>query len=149
MMNWLPRKGSTTSEFTPRVRSNLPDGWFAKESTTLLAPNGQANVIVSGEPLDPQISGFRYAEIQGELLRNEFPGFIEFSFGPELVFGGRDGYVRNFQWQPPDGVPVRQVQVYCVVDGRGFCATATTPTIAYDDYVQVLLGCLRSLTLGD
>lgn len=123
-----------THTFVPSLRAALPDGWFAKESITLLAPDGQANVIVSSEPLDPTIDCTRYAEVQGELLRREFPGFFEYSFGPRPTFGHNSGYVRRFSWVPPDGVQVHQVQLYFVRPGRGFTATATTPSTNVDRF---------------
>jgi serine/threonine protein kinase len=115
----------------PRTSSQLsvelPPGWYIKESWTLLAPNGQANVIVSSEPLDPSIDVTRYATIQGDLLRREFPGYVEHGFQPFAFASGQQGYRRDFEWTPPDGVCVRQVQLYYAGGGRGFTATATTP----------------------
>src|SRR3954452_15177039 len=71
------RVGYSPMRFEARLQAALPAGWFVKESITLLAPDGAGNVIVSTEPLDPSIDTARYAEVQGELLRNEFPGFTE------------------------------------------------------------------------
>jgi hypothetical protein len=115
--------------FVPRLRVEMPDGWFAKESMTLLAPDGQANVIASSEPLDPGITVQHYAEVQGDLLRKEFPGYRQLRYERALVFGGRPGYEREFQWTPPDGVQVTQIQLYYAANGRGYTATATTPTV--------------------
>ncbi len=119
------------SRFRPQISAWLPDGWFAKESITLLAPDGQANVIVSSEPLDPSIDSYRYAEVQGTLLRQEFPGYRELVFEPTEMLGGRRGYLRRFEWKPPDGVPVTQLQMYYTEHGRGYTATATTPSNQY------------------
>ena len=114
--------------FRPKIRAAVPGAWFAKESTTLLAPDGQANVIASSEPLDETVEVKQYAEVQGDLLNREFPGYHEFSFEETDLFGGRRGYIRHFEWTPPDGVPVTQLQLYYVEDGRGYTATATTPS---------------------
>lgn len=114
--------------FAPRLRAPLPDGWFAKESITLLAPDGRANVIASSEPLDPSITAQRYAEVQGDVLNKEFPAYRELGFRPTLVLGGRPGYLRQFEWTPEDGEPVTQIQLYYAANGRGYTATATTPS---------------------
>jgi len=131
--------------FTPSIRVTPPNEWFVKESVTVLAPTGQANVIASSEPLDPQITTEQYAGIQGQLLDEEFPDYLELSYGPAKVFGGLDGYVRRFEWTPPDGVPVVQIQLYAVRDERGLTATATTPRSVYQDYEAELLAILTSL----
>jgi hypothetical protein len=114
--------------FKPQISCLLPDGWFAKESITLLEPNGQANVIASSEPLGADIDTKHYAEVQGDLLRKDFPGYTETVFEPVEVWGGRQGYLRRFQWEPPDGVPVTQIQIYYAENGRGYTATATVPS---------------------
>jgi tetratricopeptide (TPR) repeat protein len=114
--------------FHPVLVGSLPGTWFAKESMTLLAPDGQANVIASSEPLDETIDTHHYAEVQGDLLRNEFPGYDERRFEKKTMFGGREGYIREFEWTPPDGVPVTQIQLYYTEAERGFTATATTPS---------------------
>jgi hypothetical protein len=132
---------------SPTITATRPDGWFHKETITLLAPDGQANVIASGEPLDPTITATQYALIQGDLLRNDFPGYLEHTFEALTVFGGLDGYLRDFSWAPPDGVPVRQLQQYAVQDGRGFTATATVPATQYDRFRGQLRAVLASLTL--
>lgn len=95
---------------------------------------GEANVIASTEPLDGSITGEVYAEVQGDLLESEFPGYRQYGGLEQLQLEGLSdrGFLREFSWTPPDGVPVRQVQVYAVRRGRGFTATATTPESMYD-----------------
>ena len=117
--------------FEARLSMALPPGWFAKESVTLLAPDGSANVIASSEPLDPSIDTDRYAEVQGGLLRREFPHYQELWFGRMAVLGGLPGVQREFTWTPPDGVPVTQLQWYFAQAGRGYTATATTPSSSF------------------
>ena len=95
-----------TMRFVARLQVALPAGWFAKESVTVIAPDGTGNVIASSEPLDPSIDTARYAEVQGELLRREFPHFEETSVGEVDLLGGLRGIQREFSWVPPDGVPV-------------------------------------------
>ena len=136
-----------TTQFAPRLRATLPAGWFAKESMTLLAPDGQANVIASSEPLDPTITAQRYAEIQGDVLNQKFEGYRQLRFEPTLVFGGRPGYLRQFEWTPPDGVPVTQVQLYFAANGRGYTATATTPSSEFHRFEQQFDQMLSGLLL--
>ena len=115
------------SHFEPTLSADLPADWHAKESLTLIAPDGQANVIASSEPLDPGIDTEHYATVQGDLLVAEFPGYEEHSFEPAELLGGRSALVRRFRWLPPDGEAVTQIQIYYAEAGRGYTATATTP----------------------
>lgn len=133
--------------FAPRLSAELPTGWFAKESMTILAPDGQANIIASSEPLDESIDTDRYAGVQGDLLRAEFPGYREVSFEPVAMLGGRQGYRRQFEWTPPEGLPVTQIQLYHAEPGRGFTATATTPSTVFPAVESVLREVLESLTI--
>lgn len=55
----LEEQRGLLQRFKPQLTAPLPEGWFAKESITLLAPDGQANVIASSEPLDRTISAMR------------------------------------------------------------------------------------------
>lgn len=129
---------------TPQLSVPLPDGWFHKESITILAPDGQANVIVSTEPLDPSLDSEAYARIQGELLAGEFPWFAQVSFGPISWLGGKRAFLRHFTWTAPDGVPITQLQAYYAEAGRGFTATATTPCQHFPGFETVL----RDVLLG-
>jgi hypothetical protein len=132
-------------EMKAQLRVFVPQDWYFKESITLLAPDGQANVISSSEPLDPDITTDQYASVQGKLLEEEFPEYIEIAFEPSLVFGGLAGWMRRFEWTPPDGGVITQVQIYAVKDSRGFTATATTPITSFDDYEQSIYAILGSL----
>lgn len=136
-----------STEFAPGLRALLPEGWRPKESLTLLAPDGSANVIASAEPLDQDMDALRYAEIQGDLLRSEFPGYQEDAFEPGLIFGGRPGYTRTFSWQPDGSDRVTQIQLYYAESQRGFTATATTPTADFERYEDLLRHCLEGLFL--
>lgn len=134
--------------FESTLNAPLPEEWFAKESITLLAPDGQANVIASSEPLDASIDTKRYAEVQGELLRQEFPGYREFVSEPARAFGNEGGILRKFEWLPPDGVLVTQLQVYYAENGRGFTGTATSPATEFPRYERELRRILEGLTFG-
>jgi hypothetical protein len=141
------RPGSDAGMFIPQLRLGLLPGWLAKESHTLLAPDGQANVIASTEPLDPAIDTERFADVQGDVLREEFADYHEHTFEPALVFGGRPGYLRHFEWTPPDGARVTQIQVYYAADGRGYTANATTPSASFDRYERDLRRLIDDLVL--
>lgn len=116
---------SVVGRFVGQMSAPLPEGWFAKESITLLSPDGRANVIASSEPVDPSMDTARYAEVQGALLRKEFPGFDEIAFFEVMVLGGHRGLLRRFDWTPPDGRRVSQIQGYLATGGRGHTLTAT------------------------
>lgn len=131
-----------------RIGMGVPDGWHAKESLTVVDPQGQANVIVSSEPLDASVDVREYAMEQGRILDREFVGYYEESFEPAIVFGGRNGYIRRFGWSPSDGVPVRQIQVYAVEEGRGFTATATTPLNSFVHFEAQFSAIIGSLDIA-
>ena len=133
-------------QFRGSLTTVVPEGWFVKESITLLAPDGQANVIASSEPLDPTLDSFRYAQIQGDLLRKEFPGYQEFSFDAHVVFG-LPGFKRHFAWVPPDGLPVTQVQVYATNEGRGYTVTATTPSTNQERFWDTFMAALDEISV--
>lgn len=144
-----PETGAVMSNFKPRLSATLPSDWGVKESLTLLSPDGNANVMVSSEPIDPAMTTEQYAEVQGGLLREQFPGYEEHTDGTARFFGERNARVRRFSWHPPDGVRVTQIQVYFVEDGRSYTATATTP---YDHFPVVeleLQEILKRLLIGD
>lgn len=103
----------------------LLNNWLFKESITLLEPNGAANVIFSSENLAENIDSRSYAETQEKLLRDEFPEFSQIDFEPMTIFGNHEGFMRRFEWTPPDGKRVTQLQLYAVINGRGYTATAT------------------------
>lgn len=139
-------EGDGGERLRPRLTLPHPEGWFAKESLTLLAPDGQANVIASGEPIPSDIDVASYADVQGGHLRAEFPRYLEHEFGPAVLANGLRGYRRRFEWAPPDGVPVMQIQFYYADPGRGYTATATTPATQFDRFeptFQRILGGLQ------
>lgn len=142
-----PDTGDPMNRFKPRLSAPLPAGWFAKESLTLLSPDGQANVIVSSEPLDPSIDTTQYATVQGDLLASEFPGYRQLTFEPAKMLGGRQGYMRRFEWRPPNGLPVTQLQQYYVESARGYTTTATVPSAQFERFEDQLLELLRGVEI--
>lgn len=142
----------TTSPKPTRTRSSiqldLPAGWFFKESYTLLAPDGQANVIASSEPLKPSMGAKEYAEAQGDLLQSGFNEYKPHSLEPFFVHGvDGDAWLREFTWNPEGRDPVTQLQLYAVRPGRGFTVTATTPTADAERYYSILSDVLTSLVV--
>lgn len=134
--------------FKPSITASAPDDWFVKESITLLRGDGEANVICSSEPLDERIDSQAYADVQGELLREEFPHFTEIDFLPIKAFGGHDAFARLFEWTPDDGVPVTQIQLYWAHGARGYTATATCPSSAFEASRAGLESVLTSLVVN-
>lgn len=128
------------------VQPICPPGWYRKTSVTLLAPDGQANMIASSEPLDPTIDTEQYALTQLTLLRREFPKFEEHASG-RLDLDGIIAVWRQFSWSPPDGVPVTQVQLYATTIGRGYTATGTSPTASWDRFEEIFHDTFRSMII--
>jgi hypothetical protein len=135
--------------FVAELSAPLPAGWFAKETITLLAPDGQGNVIASSEPLDVSIDTARYAAVQGALLRKEFPQFHETALTEEPVLGGRRGLLRRFEWTPPDGRRVRQLQFYFASGGRGYTATATSSRDEFERFELAFRQILRGISMSE
>ena len=115
------------SPIRPAFAISAPSGWRVKQSTTVLEPSGRANVIASVEMISADVSASEYARVQGALLHDEFPGYREHGELQAIAVDGveQQGWYRDFSWLPPDGSPVRQSQLYCVVPGIGFTVTAT------------------------
>lgn len=131
----------------PSIRLEMPPGWFYKESYTVLAPDGRANVIVSSEPLSETTSIVEYTDTQRDLLR-EFTGFVEHGF-EQIDIDGIPGeaWLREFSWTPEGRSPVTQLQVYALLEGRGYTATATTPAAEMDDLRTMLTNVLYSISV--
>ncbi|MDQ0616773.1 Hsp70 family protein [Arthrobacter globiformis] len=129
------------------VSAKLLPGWFYKDSYTFLAPDGQANVIISTEELSEDMDTQTYADAQGPLLENELPGYEELAMEPYVVSGVvGHGWLREFIWTPPDSGPVQQTQIYVVLFRRGFTATATSPVSEYESHradLSAILGSIR------
>lgn len=129
------------------VAADVPAEWQWKESVTIVAPDQQTNVIASSEPMPAGMDLRGFADSQGELLRSQLPGFAEVDLSPSPAFGQADGFVRTFQWNPPESLPVTQIQIYAVVSGRGYTATATATTDTFGAAKPALLALLASLTV--
>lgn len=125
----------------------LPEGWDFKESITLLAPDRGANVIASSEPVGPEIDTSRYSEVQGESLKEEFPGYREFAMEPLILIGDREARLRRFEWNPPDSEEISQMQVYYVEEGRGYTVTATATSVDFPRYDLQLAELIGGLTI--
>jgi len=122
-----PEIGGQMTRFTPRLSLPLPDGWRAREEITLVAPDGQANIVASSESVSADLTTREYAEAAGTTLAsNQLPGFQEISFEPSELSDGREGWLRRFTWDPPDAPNVTQSQLYYVEGERGYTATATS-----------------------
>jgi hypothetical protein len=128
------------------LSAGVPEGWVAKGSITLVAPDGEANVIASTEPLEEVVDTERFADARGEVLEQGFPGYREMHAGPVRLLGGRRVFHRIFEWTPEDSEPVTQIQVYHVEGRQAFTATATTPSATFEasqDVLKAILAALR------
>lgn len=132
--------------FRPEISVEVHAEWAPKSSITVLRSDGAANVIASTEPVGAQLTSEEYAGLQGSLLRDEFPGYIEELFGPSDAFGQK-GFVRKFSWDPPSGQPVTQVQIYFALNGRGFLATSTVLKADYPRLEAEVLAILKSVRI--
>jgi hypothetical protein len=137
--------------FVSQLAVVVPTDWLAKESVTVLHPDGIANVIVSTEPLDDSVPDAEtYATQQGNILHVEFDGYHELAFHEILVPGlpGR-AFFRDFTWLPEGSAPIRQLQIYAVdlSSGRGVTATATTPWVEFPALQSTLMDLLLGVTL--
>jgi hypothetical protein len=138
----------TTELVHGTITASKPVDWYSKESHVFLSPDGRANVVVSSEPLEPDIDSRTYADVQGALLEQEFADYSEHSFEATAVFGGRAGFRRRFSWRPEDSEPVIQVQLYYAEAGRGYTATATSAEDDHDLFELTLLELLGSLRIA-
>jgi len=132
------------------IGARIPDGWHQRDSLTLSHPDGRANLICSSEETDEATSTTSaYASAQDSELRSRFPGFVQHSFGPDRVFGGHDGFRRVFSWTPDDGPQVTQMQLYLVLAGRSYTATATATAEDFDELSPLLEEMLLDLQIYD
>jgi hypothetical protein len=128
----------------------LLEGWSLLEEKLSVAKGSDppANVIVSSEVISEPIDAAEFARREEEKF-NEFPGYHQVSLEPLTVFGGHAGWLRRFEWQPPDATPVTQLQVYCVVGARAYTATATAPTANFEALELDLAAVLEGLRVAD
>ena len=137
------------TRYTPSVSIPLPEGWQANDSVTLVAPDGQANVIVSSQQIPDEMSTEEFASAMNEALDSpDFATVKVISFGPSDMLSGRDAWLRHFEWEPEDSPPVSQMQLYHAEAGRGYTATATVPTTEAERYELTLGQLLSGLTLA-
>ena len=148
---WLAQilNGGNMERYQSTTSVPVPEGWRVKESITLLSPDGHSNLIVSREPLDPQITSQEYAKTQKELLRKEFPDYREHAFAKTELQGGKKAYLHRFQWKPPNSEDVTQIQVYYSNNGVGITATATCRTLDFEHYENEIRQVLGGITFED
>ncbi len=125
----------------------MPDAWLVKERLTILAPDGQANVIASSEPIYGIVDTPQYAHSQGLQLRKELANYRELSCGPAKLLGGHHCYVRRFEWASPDDDPVTQIQIYHASAGRGYTLTATMRSARFEAVEPILISILEGVLI--
>lgn len=134
----------------PRIQFEIPAGWAFKEQVTILRdPDKQvsANLIASSEPAPANTDSEGYARQIAEQLQRECPAYMELEFERMDAFGGADGWLRRFEWEPERNLRITQLQVYCVNQGRAYTATATTESEHFDQHQAELIQALYSLTI--
>jgi hypothetical protein len=142
--------GNLHSAEIPRIQFEIPEGWAFKEQITILRdPDKQvsANLIASSEPAPANTDSEGYAKQIAEQLQRECPAYLELEFERMDAFGGEDGWLRRFEWEPERNLRITQLQVYCVNQGRAYTATATTESEHFDRYQTELIRVLYSLTM--
>jgi hypothetical protein len=125
----------------------VPDGWYYKESVTIVAPDSQSNIILSSEWLDESLTGNEYAEIQADQLERGFPGYRQLSYEEFALPEDGVAGLRVFEWNPESGPPVTQMQLYYVIPGRGITSTATAPTAHFPQVKATLFDVFRSISV--
>jgi hypothetical protein len=136
----------------PRISFVLPEAWQFKEQVTLASTptspeQPRANLIVSSEPLQSELTTESYAESMATQAEREFPAYREISLEPMQVLGG-DALLRRYEWEPEQGQKVTQLQVYLVSGDRMYTATATAETEDYEGWRNELMTALRHLSLA-
>ncbi|MGY1771865.1 DcrB-related protein [Blastococcus sp. SYSU D00813] len=137
---------SGPTQNTSRLRAAVPEGWSVTESWTLRAPDGQADVVVTREPLPPDVGTEQYAQGRGDRLAAEYPQYQQHALTVVPLASG-PAYARLFSWTASGGTRVVQVQVCATAGGTGVTATATAPAASYGSVAEVLDGVLRSVAL--
>ncbi len=136
-----------TTRTAHQLSLEVPQGWSVQEKLTLLSPDGSGNVIASCEPLDG-MGLEEYVELQGDLLRENFPDYREHRLEPVVVSGGIAGMLRDYGWTPEGASPTRQLQLYVVFEGRAITTTATSLESSHADLRALLTDTVLSLGLG-
>jgi hypothetical protein len=133
--------------FPTRLEIPRYDGWGGRWSATLTAAGGRANLVATTEPIDPSIDPRQYADAQAEPVEREFDDYVELSFEAALVFGGRPGYLRRFEWRSDIG-RVRQMQAYYTWNGRAYLMTGTALAEGFEEVEESLNALMAGVTIG-
>ena len=137
---------ASTERFTWQFTTVMPPGWWAGGEIRLIAPDGRGHLIVSREPVDQEMDAGRYARDRGDALIQSSAAYRELEFAAVEMFGGRQGYLRRFEFAEPDGDLTTHIELYCVEGGRAYVATATMPSEdsgGYEQDMRLILSGLR------
>ena len=134
-LEFPPPEGTVQMHLNSPFRLWTPLGWGVKEELTIQDHEGLARVVVSREPVEGAIDSRQYALYKGVQLAEERTGYRELRFGRAIVFGDRDGYVRELEWWPSGGGGrLREIQLYFAQGVEGATATASA---AVRDFASV------------
>jgi len=143
-----PQVGGHMTRFESELTLPLPPDWVARDTLTLVSPDGRANVTASSEPVDPDTTTEQFAtSIGASLADGQFPGYHEISSGPTDTVDGEPAWLRRFDWSPPDSERVSQLQLYFARGGRVYTLTATSTADDNRMFEQMLTEMLRSVVL--
>ena len=102
-----------------------PAGWFVREAVEITAGELRGHVTAASEPVEAGTTAADYADRYEAILSSTLSGYTELGRDTRRMFGGREAVVRRFEWSPPGGERVTQLQAYCVDGDLGYVATAT------------------------
>ena len=135
----------------PRIEFKVPDGWAYREQVTVTRTGDtagvSANVIASSEPIESGKTASDYAKAMGGQYEREFPGYAELAFEEIDIFGGTDGWLRQFSWEPEPGLRIDQMQAYYTIGDRSYMATASAEADDFDNCKESLVEILNSLSV--
>jgi hypothetical protein len=136
---WYRATGDSTCRGEPSPREEsayrfsgsftipAPPGWSFRESLTIHGDR-ETSVTAESDPADGRADSKHYADIHGSQYREELPNYKELSYRPANLLGGRNCWVRTFEWAVDGEDPVTEIQVDYVADGRRYSVTASTPS---------------------
>jgi hypothetical protein len=138
------RAGQPSRVFNPGLSILLPDGWIARASVELVAPDVQTVITATLEDTAADTVLEEYADAHGAMLAEQVEGYEQMSCKIVALPEDRRALVRRFAWTPEGLSRTEQVQLYVVENGRGLVATA----IAEDTDLDGLERRLRDLAAG-
>jgi hypothetical protein len=134
--------------FRDVLDESLGDEWrfspTRQNSVRFVNVNGSANILGTAERLGP-ITSEAYANNTGLQLERGFAEYEELSLDRTDLRSAVGGFRRVYEWTPPDGRRVRQVQVYIAECRQGYVFTATALATDFSDFERAFASAFDSL----